>query len=104
MEEQRTRLSLHEELCEVLGDSKRVYFSPPAHMKYPCIRYDDNGDEISYGDNTRYSVKRRWTVMIIDENPDSEIPAKLLEHFRYCTKDRVYASDGLYHFVFNLYY
>lgn len=104
MEEARSRLSLHKELCEVLGAEDRVYFSAPTHMKYPCIRYDDNGDEVNYGDNRRYYVTRRWTIMIIDENPDSEIPDKLLDHFEYCSKDRVYAADGLYHFVFNLFY
>ena len=103
-EEQRTRQSLHKILCDILGAEDRVYFSAPTHMKYPCIRYDDNGDEINYGDNIHYYVKRRWTIMIIDKNPDSEIPARLIERFDYCTKDRVYASDGLYHFVYNLYY
>lgn len=102
--EQRTRVSLHNELCEVLGATDRVYFSAPTHMKYPCIRYDDNGDEINYGDNKRYYVKRRWTITVIDPDPDSEIPANLMEHFDYCSKDRVYASDGLFHFVLSLFY
>lgn len=104
MEGQRTRQDLHNELCDILGATDRVYFSAPTHMKYPCIRYDDDGDEINYGDNERYYVKRRWTIMIIDKNPDSEIPNRLVEHFRYCSKDRVYATDGLYHFVFSLFY
>lgn len=104
MGEQRIRLSLHEELCDILGAEDRVYNSPPTHMKYPCIRYEDSGDEIRYGDNDRFIIKRKWTIMIIDEDPDSEIPVKLMEHFKYCSKDRVYASDGLYHFVYNLYY
>lgn len=103
-EVRRTRLDLHNELCEILGATDRVYFSPPTHMKYPCIRYDDAGEDVNYGDNTRYHVKRRWTIMIIDENPDSKIPANLVNHFPYCSKDRVYAADGLYHFVYNLYY
>ena len=104
MERPHSRLSLHKELCDIIGAEDRVYFSAPVHMQYPCIRYDDNGDEVDYGDNTRYRMKRRWTITIIDQNPDSWIPAKLLNHFRYCSKDRVYATDGLYHFVFNLYY
>lgn len=102
--EQRTRLSLHQELCDILGAKDRVYFEPPSHMKYPCIRYEDSGEEINYGDNVRYHVKRRWMVMIIDQDPDSELPMIFMEHFPYCRKDRVYATDGLYHFVFDLFY
>ena len=104
MEQRRTREDLHNELLQIVGPEGHCYFESPSHMQYPCIRYDDAGEEVNYGDNVRYNVAREWTIMVIDPNPDSELPAKLLEHFHYLRKDRVYAVDGLYHFVFRLYY
>lgn len=100
----RTRLTLHEELCEILGSSN-CYFSPPSVLNYPCIKYEREPPSIDYADNVRYFNRQPWMVTIIDANPESEIPSKLEEHFnRYCSKDREYPSDGLRHFVYRLYY
>ena len=102
----RTRLTLHEELCKVLG-TRNCYFSPPANlvMQYPCIRYEEENPAIEYADNLHYLRTRCWMITIIDEDPDSEIPDKLQEHFKhYCSRDREYSSEGLRHFVYLLYY
>lgn len=100
----RTRLTLHEELCDVLG-SDNCYFSPPSSMTYPCIKYGREVPDVNDADNIQYTVIGRWTITIIDYNPDSEIPKRLTDHFQqYCRKDREYTTDGLYHFVYNLYY
>lgn len=100
----RTRLTLHEELCEVLG-SRNCYFSPPSKMNYPCIKYVRDAPSIEDADNISYTRIDRWSLTIIDHNPDSDIPARLEEHFpQYCRKDREYTADGLYHFVYILYY
>ena len=102
----RTRQTLHQKLCEVLGEDLKdhCYYDPPARMKFPCIRYENSKDEILYGDNKRYKLEREWTITIIDPDPDSKIPAKLMETFDYCTKDREFAADGLHHFIYTLYY
>lgn len=100
----RTRLSLHKELCEVLG-SEHCYFSPPSTMTYPCIRYLRESPQVFHADNTDYVDVGRWTVTVIDADPDSEIPRRLKQHFKaYCLKDREYTAEGLYHFVYTLYY
>lgn len=100
----RTRLELHEELCEVLG-SRKCYFSPPSTLEFPCILYKRERPLVNHADNIKYRSMNRWTITIIDENPDSDIPRRLEEHFQhYCTKDREYPSDGLNHFVYDLYY
>ncbi len=102
----RTRLELHEELCEVLG-SRNCYYSPPANlvMKYPCIRYEEENPSIDYADNLRYRYTRCWMITIIDEDPDSILPLRLMQHFPYyCSRERSYPSDGLNHFVYLLYY
>ena len=100
----KTRLTLHDELCEVLGSSN-CYFSPPSKMKFPCIRYVRQAPDVGDADNMAYRRVELWVLTIIDHNPDSEIPKRLEEHFpQYCRKDREYVADGLYYYVYNLYY
>lgn len=101
---ERTRLTLHDELCKIL-ESQNCYFSPPDKMIYPCIRYNRETPLMENADNIIYTEMQRWTVTIIDFDPDSKIPKRLTDHFEhYCRKDREYTTDGLYHFVYNLYY
>ena len=100
----KTRLDLHKELCEVLG-SNNCYFSPPSKMNYPCIKYGRDEPFVAYADNIEYHYIDSWIITIIDTDPDSTIPARLKEHFgRYCSWDREYTGDNLYHFVYRLYY
>lgn len=99
----RTRLQLHERLCNIL-ESRNAYFRPPAKgMKYPCIIYDLDGDDPKYADNISYMNHKRWSLTAVDQNPDSEIPEKigLLPHCRFV---RAYQADGLNHFIYELYW
>lgn len=99
----RTRLELHNKLCEILG-TDHVYFRKPSKgMKYPCMIYDLEGIDPMYADNISYIEPKRWSVIVIDGNPDSKIPGKLGK-LPYCRFDRSYQSDGLNHFVYTLYY
>lgn len=95
---------LHDVLCEALG-SEYCYFEPPASikMKYPCIRYNYSNDQDEFADNIHYRHFKRYTVTIIDRDPDSKIPDRLRE-LPYCSSDRNYVVDGLSHFVFTLFY
>jgi hypothetical protein len=100
----RTRLELHEELCNILG-SRNVYFRPPSKgLKYPCIIYDIDGEKYFPADNKSYIGRKRWSVTIVDEDPDSEIGDRMKEALPYCTFDRPYTSDDLNHFVYTIYY
>lgn len=100
----KSRQDLHKELCQVLG-SWNCYFTPPSVMKYPCIKYEEENPSIDYADNIEYRFTRCWMITIIDPNQDSPIPARLKQHFKhYCRRERAYSSDGLYHFVYTLYY
>ena len=100
-----SRLKLHEELCELLG-SNSVYFQPPYSLKmsYPCIRYSPSEPDQKYADNKNYSKTNRYDGMVIDYDPESGIPDKILEHFEMCRLGRPYTADGLNHFPFTLYY
>lgn len=82
-----------------------VYFQPPASVKmqYPCIRYELADIHTTHADNRLYTAKRRYTVTVIDKDPDSQIPFALIE-FPLCSFDRHYVADNLHHWVFGIYY
>lgn len=104
------RPALHDVLCEVLeapfpDGSDHCYFQPPGDpgMKYPCIKYNYTNEVVNFADNVHYKSSKRYTVTIIDEDPDSKIPSRLMK-LPYCTSDRNFCVDGLNHFVYTLYY
>lgn len=105
------RAALHDLLCEVLPgpfpeeEGDHCYFRPPSdtQMYYPCIMYNYTNDLDDFADNVHYRHSKRYTVTIIDEDPDSKISEKL-KKLPYCTSDRNFATDGLNHFVYTLYY
>lgn len=98
------RLPLHDMLCQILGN-KYCYFTPPAdiELKYPCIVYNYTNDQDVFADNLPYISHRRYTVTIIDEDPDSKIPKRLKE-LLLCSSDRNFETEGLSHFVYTLYF
>lgn len=98
------RLELHEVLCSVLGN-RNVYFQPPASikMKYPAIVYKRDNIINSQANNEVYKQANKYQLIVIDQNPDSEIVQKIskLSRIRY---DRHYVSDGLNHDAFTIFY
>lgn len=100
----RNRSELHDILCEILG-SRNCYFSPPSsiQLKYPCIIYSLSNILQVHADNRSYQNTKRYTVTVVDSNPDSDIPEKLLD-IQYCSWDRNYTTDGLYHYVFTIFF
>lgn len=98
------RLELHQILVDLLG-SGNVYFQPPAsvQMKYPCIVYGRIGLESKYANNILYIHKKRYQVTVVDKNPDSIIPGKVL-NLPLCKFDRHYNADSLNHDVYTLYF
>lgn len=103
----KPRRELHKTLCDILG-SRNCYFSPPSdkkkkEMKYPCIVYHLSNFGSTFADNVDYLRSNRYTVTVIDMDPDSELPEKVLK-LPYCTSDRNYVVDGLNHFAFTLFF
>ena len=104
------RLSLHQELIEILGTQNeaksRVYYQPPESIKmeYPAIVYRKDGGRIFRANNKAYLGKQQYQVMVIDSDPDSAICHQILTHFMLCEYDRSYTADNLYHDVLTLYY
>lgn len=83
-----------------------VYFQPPKSkkMSYPCILYKLDGDVSKFAGNMRYLDRERYTLTIIDKNPDSELLQKVKKNLRYASFDRSYTADNLNHYVFTLYF
>lgn len=82
-----------------------VYFSPGPSitLHYPCIIYDRANAQTFYGDNKPYMVKERYSITVIDEDPDSLIVPEL-EMLPTSAYDRHYEADNLNHDVFTMYF
>lgn len=92
-------------LFESLIGNRNVYFQPPENiqMKFPCIVYNRDYAVTQYADNNPYHYKKRYMVTVIDRNPDSLIPDKIvgLPLTRFV---RHYVTDNLHHDVFDVYF
>ena len=99
-----SRLELHKLLMETLG-SKNVYFQPPESVKiqYPCIIYERNRGKDFRANDLLYNYRKSYTLTMIDSNPDSEIPDRLL-YLPFVAMDRHFKSDNLNHWTFTIYY
>lgn len=82
-----------------------VYFQPPSNtvMKYPCIVYNRENTETEFADNSPYRHTKRYSVTVIDRNPDSPLPDKVAQ-LPMCAHNRFFTNDGLNHDVFSLYF
>lgn len=100
-----SRIDLNNELKAILG-SANVYFQPPEgfKMRYPCIRYSLDGEDVKPADDVAYKTMRRYTLIVIDKDPDNMLYEKLVKHFQYCRLKRTYVADNLNHYILDLYY
>lgn len=87
-------------------DRYKVYFQPPAGQKieYPCIIYQKSNYSTDYADNLIYRKHTHYIVTLIGFDADNEELIDQLLALRYCSFDRRFISDNLYHDVFDLYY
>ena len=100
--EQRIKL---QRILEDLLESKYVYFQPPSSMRieYPCIIYERAPDDRKYANGQLYKRMRKYNLIVIDRNSDTEIPDKIsklpLVSFNKC-----YMMNNLNHYSFTIYY
>lgn len=104
------RLALHTLLCSIVNKKEsdgdeHVYFDPPTSvkMRYPAIRYARKKIEKVYANNSVYRKLIPYEVVLIDNNPDSDLIDKLLS-LPYCEHDRHYKAENLNHDIFTIYY
>lgn len=98
------RLKLQTLLENLLG-SRNVYFQPPesVKMKYPAIVYGLDDIKSSYANGRVYSFQKKYSLTVIDEDPDSPIVDKVAS-LPTCRFSRHFKSDNLNHDVFTLYF
>jgi hypothetical protein len=98
------RLDLQARLEAILGTGN-VYFQPPTNVKiqYPCIVYKRSDADVAFADNQTYRRGWRYQVTVIDSNPDSLVPDRILDELR-PNFNRHYTAGNLNHDVFDLYF
>jgi hypothetical protein len=98
-----SRFDLHDLLLTFVPN---VYFQPPESVKltYPCIIYKRGFIERRiFANDKPYQNRLRYTITIVDKNPDSEIPSKV-SALPMCIFQRHYTADNLNHDIYELYY
>jgi len=100
----RQRSELDAILNAIPGVNK-AWFQPDKSktLDYPVIVYERDDSFSRYADNVKYLHMKRYTVTVIDQDPDSPIP-DLVEQLPFTTFDRAFPRLGLNHFVFNIYF
>jgi hypothetical protein len=83
----------------------KVYFQPPTNVKmeYPCIVYERDSGDTKFADDKPYTHTVRYSVTVIDRNPDSPILGKVAA-LPMCLFNRFFSADNLNHNVYNLFF
>ena len=92
-------------LLEELLESRNVYYQPPesVKMQYPAIRYSKKKIQSVYANNSKYLMRDCYELIVISRKPDNPVIKRLLA-LPYCSYDRQYIADNLYHDVLTIYY
>ena len=92
-------------LLEELLESRNVYYQSPesVKMQYPAIRYSKKNIQSSYANNSKYLMRDCYELIVISRKPDDPVIKRLLA-LPYCSYDRQYIADNLYHDVLTIYY
>lgn len=83
-----------------------VYFQPPTNLmlSYPCIIYVLADVDVKRADNGPYTLYNRYTVTYITRDPDDENRHEIIMKLPYCSMDRPFENDNLYHYVYTMYF
>ena len=98
-------LSELQTLLKGLDGMKDAYIQPPTEgLQYPCAMIERGGlSDIKFADNKKFRILKAYDITIMDRAPDSGIPDQV-EGLPYAQFNRYFKSDGLHHFVFQLYF
>lgn len=99
---QRSDLQL---ILENILGSRNVYFQPPPSliMKYPAIVYNRDDRSTEWAGNAPYKHMKGYSITVIDEDPDSDIPDKVAD-LPMCVFERFYTADKLNHDVYKIFF
>lgn len=100
------RLDLQADLEEMMGAGVMVKYQPPPGYKltYPCCIYEQSNGKTTFAANMPYTFTKKYTVTIIDPDPDTNYVEMMAMRFPMCVMDRPYVADNLNHYVFTLFY
>lgn len=101
---QDKRLEL-DAILRSLDPSLHIYFQPPVSIKmqYPAIVYKILKENRIYADNKKYKRNIGYDVTFVHFNPDDDIFDKIT-NLDYCSFNRRFVNENLYHDSFTLYY
>lgn len=99
-----SRLNLQDCLEKTI-DNKNVYYQSPSLnlINYPAVVYSLDGVDSSFSNNAKYAIEKKYTLTLIEKDPDSILFDKLLMLDK-CRFVNHYVSDNLHHYVFSIYY
>lgn len=99
------RLDLQSELEDLMEGNMVKYQPPPNYqLTYPCVVYSQSNGRSRFAGNMPYIFVRRYSLTLIDRDPDSIFVEKLAMAFPMITMDRTFSTQGLHHYVYTLYY
>lgn len=101
----RPRLELQELLDSFLPEGKRAYHQEPGNLQleYPCILYKRSDVQLEHADNAPYAKRKRYSITVIDRDPDSVIP-DMVAALPTASFDRHYVADNLNHDVYTIFF
>lgn len=104
MELSTRRLAFDTLLREISG-IPNIYFQPPSNirLRYPCIVYEREEIRNRHADDSVYNQHTFYQVTVIDQNPDSVYVDRVSKMVQ-CDHVRFFATEGLNHDVFRIYY
>lgn len=100
-----SRIDLHNKLKSLIGNNN-VYLQPPENYKlqYPCVLYTPEVGNVTKANNRIYKYDKCYTLTFIYPDFRENIETIFLSAFEYCTLNRMFVSDNLYHYVFTIYF
>ena len=101
----KPRSELTAKFKEILGNNN-VYFQPPesVKLKYDCIIYKDVTPFLRRANNFVYILQHKYQITYVTSNPTSPIVDQMLHEFQLIDRVNDFVSDGLYHYVYELYF
>lgn len=72
-------------------------------MDYPCIIYKLDDVEGVHANDKRYWYMKRYLVTVVDKDPDTLTPDKILA-LPYCAFETHFVAENLNHYICSLYY
>lgn len=106
-EAERRRRLLHNDILDFTKHP--AFFQPPsspgAGLTYPCTVYTLSDIFTNSADDTsNYKAIRRYQVTYVTKDPTDPLIDGFLEHFQMISFSRHFTSDGLNHYIYDLYY